>query len=67
MTVEYQSDEILIRLPNSIQKKDVQIMMDYFKAITLLANNKGSEEEALKIAKEVDQNWWNKNKDRFVS
>ena len=68
MVVERQNNEIVIRLPESVLDiSEVQRLLDYFRFMESNSKNKGTPEQAAKLAEEVDSKWWLENKHRFIS
>ncbi|MCH8317099.1 MAG: hypothetical protein IIA88_01155 [Bacteroidetes bacterium] len=66
MTIERTKDEILIRLQSTMGFKKIEAWIEYFNVMDILSKSKGTEKEALKLAKEVNTKWWVKNKSRFL-
>jgi len=66
MTIERTKDEILIRIPSTMDFKKIEAWIEYFNVMDILSKSKGTEEEALKLAKEVNTKWWAKNRNRFL-
>ena len=66
MIVETIKNETLIRIPSSIDYRIVQSVIDYFRIVEILMKNQGTEADALQLSNEVDNNWWKKNKKRFI-
>lgn len=66
MTVERKKDEILIRLSANLDLKKIESMVEYFNLVDILSQNKGKEEDAIQLAREVNKTWWKKNRSRFI-
>jgi hypothetical protein len=66
MVIEYQNQEIVIRLPGSMDRDAVRKVVDYFNALEIISQNQGTEEQASELAREVEANWWKANKQRFL-
>ncbi|MCF8230746.1 MAG: hypothetical protein K9J27_01055 [Bacteroidales bacterium] len=66
MKIERTDKEILIRIPNSIDKESVQRIIDYVRYQELTSKSKAKQEDVDKLAAEVNKNWWEKNKDSFL-
>lgn len=66
MLVETVNNETLIRIPAAIDFRIVQSVIDYLRIVEILTTNQGTEESAVQLAQETDQNWWNANKQRFI-
>lgn len=66
MTIERKDKEILIRLPDTFDVDDIQRMLDYLRFKELTKDSKAEQEEVDTMSSEVNSEWWNKNKDRFL-
>jgi len=66
MVVERQNNEIIIRLPGSMNIDAIQKMVDYFNVMEIVSQNKGTEEQAAELAREVNKKWWTENRSRFI-
>ncbi len=67
MVIERQNEDIVIRLNASlIDMEEVQKLTSYFRFIESNAGNKGTEEEATELAREVHSAWWATNRSRFI-
>lgn len=64
-TIEQGEQETIIRLPMSIPPKQLQDMLDYFRYVELGIRNQVQQAQIDELAEEVQQNWWQKNKERF--
>jgi len=67
MTVERNENEILIRLPDTFDVDDIQRMLDYLRFKELTRDSKADQVEIDKLSSEVNSDWWEKNKDRFLT
>jgi hypothetical protein len=66
VTVERTEKEILIKLPLNTEVSDIQRILNYFEFINLATKSQAKQEQIDELAKEVNQNWWAKNKERFI-
>ena len=67
MVIERQNDEIIIRLPAHVFNiRETQRLLDYFRFAESNAMNRGTAAQAAELAREIDANWWAKNKHRFL-
>lgn len=66
MVVERQNNEIIIRLSSSMNIDIVQKMLDYFDVMDIALQNKGTEEQAAELAREVNKKWVAENKHKFL-
>lgn len=44
----------------------VQKVIDYVNILDIVSQSKGTEEDATKLANEIDTKWWAVNKHRFL-
>lgn len=65
ITIESNSEEILIKLPIDASLEDIQQVLKYFTYIDLVRKSKAKQEQINALAEEVKKGWWEKNKDRF--
>ena len=66
MLIERTSNEIIIRLPASVDATGLQRLVDFLIYKEATANSKASQEQVDKLADEVKKGWWNKNRKRFI-
>jgi hypothetical protein len=66
MIVERKKDELVIRIPEKIDPDGLQNFIDYLKVKTITAKSSATGKEIDEISREINQTWWEKNKDRFV-
>lgn len=66
ISVERTDEAIVVKLPLNTKILDLQQMLDYFEYVDLASNSKATQAQVDKLAKEVNQNWWQKNKTRFL-
>ncbi len=66
MLLERQNNEIVIRIPNNIDINVLQNFIDYLKVKTILSKSKASEESIENISSDINNSWWNKNKNKFI-
>ena len=60
MILEKTSKEILLKISPNIDKYGIQRLMDYAEYLEMTANSKASQEDADKLADELNENWWKK-------
>ena len=65
MVIERTINEFIIRIPFMTSAEKTQDLIDYlrYKELTAVSDAKQSEVDFL--AREINKNWWNKNKDQF--
>lgn len=66
MVIERLNEDIIIRPAGSINMAAVQKVIDYINVLEIVSQNQGTEEQAAKLAKEVNVGWWEENKHRFI-
>jgi len=66
MIIERTNNEILIRIPNSVDIDDAQSIIDYIRYQEITSKSKASQKEADNLAAEANENWWKENKDSFL-
>ena len=66
MLIERTSDEVIIRLPASVDTTGLQRLVDYLTYKEATANSKATQEQVDKLASSVKKGWWKKNRKRFL-
>lgn len=66
MIVERTNRQIVIKVSPQIDTFGFQIIMDYLDYLEMTAKSKASQEDADKLADELNEDWWNKNRKRFI-
>jgi hypothetical protein len=66
VTVERTEKEILIKLPLNTEVSDIQRILNYFEYIDLVEESQATQSQIDDLAKEVNQDWWKKNENRFL-
>ena len=66
MIIERTSRQIVIKVSPKIDTFGFQIIMDYLDYLEMTAKSKATQEDADKLADELNENWWNKNRKRFI-
>jgi hypothetical protein len=65
MIIETTKDEYIIRFPISSSMKDMQDVIDYFRYKELTSGFHTEQSEVDEIAREINKNRWNGNKNKF--
>jgi predicted trehalose synthase len=60
------SNQILISLSSGTDIFGIQRLIDYAKYLEATSQSKAKQSDIDKLANEVNTNWWNKNKHRFL-
>lgn len=67
MLIEQSNNEIItIRVSSSIDRFGLQRIIDYIKYLEASAKSKARQSDVDKIADEVNETWWKKNRKRFI-
>lgn len=66
MTIERNDSEIIIRIPGNVDTEGLQRLINFLIYREATAKSKATQEEVDELAKEVNKNWWEENKDRFL-
>lgn len=67
MVVErLENNRIVITLSSNVDIFCIQRLIDYGKYLEATAGSKAKQSEADKLAEEANENWWNRNKSRFI-
>ncbi|MEA3444645.1 MAG: hypothetical protein U9R19_07955 [Bacteroidota bacterium] len=66
MIIERTHNETLIRVPNYVNIEGVQRIIDYIRYQEVTAKSQAIQKDVDKLAEEVNQSWWEKNKDTFL-
>lgn len=66
MTIERTADAIIVKLPTNINIEEIQRFLNYLRYKEITAGSKATQADADELAREVNKNWWEKNKNRFL-
>lgn len=66
MLIERTIDEVIIRLPASVDTTGLQRLVDYLTYKEATANSKATQQQVDKVAEDVKKGWWGKNRKRFL-
>lgn len=67
MIIERTESEIVIRVSSKVNTLGLQRLVDYLKYQELTSTSEAKQSDIDALAKEVNKNWWNSNKHRFIS
>ena len=67
MTIQRQGGEIIIRISDNVDVKSLQRLINYLTYNELTAKSKASQDEIDNLSSQINKNWWQANKDRFLS
>ncbi len=67
MIIERTKSEIVIRVSSKVNTYGLQRLLDYLKYQELTASSQAKQSDIDVLAKEVNKNWWDNNKHRFIT
>lgn len=66
MVIERTNDEVIIRLPGNVETAGLQRLVDYLTYKEATATSVAQQADVDKLALDVKQGWWAKNRGRFI-
>jgi ribosomal protein L7/L12 len=66
MIVERTNDQIVIKLSRNVETFGLQRIMDYLEYLEITSKTTATQEDADKLADELNENWWAKNRKKFI-
>lgn len=66
MILERTKDEILIRLPGTLEFSYLEDLLNYLNVKAILAKSEATDEDIEMLSEEVKSSWWTENKSRFI-
>jgi hypothetical protein len=67
MIIERVDNQIIIKLPAGVDLEGVQRLINYLLYKEATQDSKAKQEEVDELAREVNKQWWDKNKHRFLA
>ena len=67
MILERTDEQIVIRISSEIDNVGFQKVIDYLNYLELTSKTKATQDDADKLADELNENWWSKNRTRFIN
>lgn len=67
MIIESKDNEIVIRISANVSLEDIQKSLDFIRYKEILSKSKGSQADADNLAKNVNNEWWRDNKNKYIS
>ena len=64
MIIERFENEILIRIPSTINIDYLQQIIDYLTVKSINEKSQANEDEIIKLSDDINKAWWNKNKNK---
>ena len=66
MTIERANNEIIIRIPDIVDPDKLQRLINYLIYQEATSKSEAIQEDVDQLSSEVNKNWWEKNKGRFL-
>lgn len=66
MIVERTRNQIVIKISPKVDTFGFQRIMDYLEYLEISAKSKATQEDADKLADELNENWWANNRKKFI-
>jgi predicted trehalose synthase len=66
MIVERTNSQIVIKLSPKVDKFGFQRIIDYIDYLEITSKSKATQEDADKLADELNDNWWKNNRSKFI-
>jgi hypothetical protein len=66
MTIERIDNQIIIKLPGTVDLEGVQRLINFLLYKEATKDSKASQEDVDELAREVNKQWWEENKHRFL-
>ena len=67
MIIENKANEIIIRISPSVNLEEIQKSLDFIRYKEILSKSKATQSDVDTLAKEINSNWWNKNKSKYLT
>jgi len=66
MIIERTDNQIIIKVSPEIDPLGFQRIMDYLQYLEITSKSKATQNDADKLADELNENWWAKNRSKFI-
>lgn len=66
MIVERTNNELIIRLPGTVNATEIQDLLNYLRYQELTSNFDVKQNEVDKLSNQINKSWWKRNKGRFI-
>jgi hypothetical protein len=66
MIVERTSNQIVIKVSPHVDTFGFQRIIDYLDYLEITSMSKATQDDADRLADELNENWWAKNRNRFI-
>jgi len=67
MVLERTANEVIIRLPANIDWEELELMIRYIKYKENVSQSTATQDQIDQLARDVNKQWWEENKHRFLS
>ena len=67
MLIERTSNEVIIRLPTTVDTTGLQRLVDYLTYKEATANSKATQEQVDKLSNDVKKGWWKKTRNVYLN
>ena len=67
LIIERKNNEILLKISPNVDKFGMEKILEYIEYLELTSNSKAKQKDADELAEELNKNWWEQNKDRFLN
>ena len=66
LTVHRENETIMISVPASINNTYVEQLLDYLSVKSIASESQATDEQIIELADEINQSWWQTNKQRYI-
>ena len=66
MIVERTNNQIVIKVSRNVDTFGFQRIIDYLDYLEITSKSKATQEDADKLSDELNENWWAKNRKKFI-
>ena len=66
MIIERTNSQIIIKVSHRVDTFGFQRIMEYLDYLEMTSKSKAKQEDADKLADKLNENWWKKNRKRFI-
>ena len=67
MTIQRREGEIIIKIPDNVDLKSLQRLVNYLTYNELTVGSNAEQDKVDELSSQVNKNWWESNKDRFLN
>ena len=66
MTIQRKGNELIIKIPENINLKGLQRLIDYIEYNELTFSSKADKKDVDKLSSDINKGWWEQNKKRLL-